>query len=119
MSRYIDKSELLEWLERVDGCIADGTVEAPTLYKQMITDINNFAASDAVEVRHGEWVKQKPNAEAMQNFYDMGLGKGMGLNSIYWVCSECENWGTPTHRYCCSCGAKMDGERSKNERDFI
>lgn len=50
MSRYIDKEALLEWLEKVDGCIADGTVEAPTLYRQMITDIKNFGTEDVVAV---------------------------------------------------------------------
>ena len=50
MSRYIDKEALLEWLEKVDGCIADRTVEAPTLYRQMITDIKNFGTEDVVEV---------------------------------------------------------------------
>ena len=69
--------------------------------------------ADVVEVRHGRWIKQKLNEEAMKEFHDMGLGKGMGVNSIYWTCSICENWGTPSHKYCCSCGAKMDGERKE------
>lgn len=47
---YIEKESLLEWLEQVDGCIADGTVEAPTLYKQMITDIKQFPNAEVVEV---------------------------------------------------------------------
>ena len=111
---YIEKEALIEWLELVDGCIADGTVEAPTLYKQIITDIKNFGAADVVEVGHGRWIKQKPDPEAMQIIHDMGLGKGMSVNSIYWTCSICENWGTPHHKYCCSCGAKMDGERREN-----
>lgn len=58
----------------------------------------------------GHWIKQKPDPEAMQMIHDMGLGKGMSVNSIYWTCSVCDNFGTPHHKYCCSCGAKMKGE---------
>ena len=47
MAEYIDKEQLVDWLERVCGCCADGTVEAPTLYKQMITDIKNFGCIKA------------------------------------------------------------------------
>lgn len=50
MSRCIDREALLEWIEAVDGCLADGTVEAPTLYAQMITDIKQFPTADVVEV---------------------------------------------------------------------
>ena len=95
MSRYIDKVDLLEWLERVDGCIADGTVEAPTLYKQMITDINNFATADVVEVRHGVWKK----------LYD---------KAPRYVCTACNHlFNNKEYKYCPNCGAKMDGERKK------
>ena len=47
MAEYIDKEQLIDWLERVCGCCADGTVEAPTLYKQMISDIKNFGGVKA------------------------------------------------------------------------
>ena len=47
MAEYIDKEHLVDWLERVCGVCADGTVEAPTLYKQMITDIKNFGGVKA------------------------------------------------------------------------
>ena len=47
MAEYINKEQLIDWLERVCGCCADGTVEAPTLYKQMITDIKNFGGVKA------------------------------------------------------------------------
>lgn len=50
MPRYIDKDELVIWLNAVDGIIADGTVHPQTLYKQIITDIENFGAADVVEV---------------------------------------------------------------------
>ena len=59
MARYIDKDALLDWLEKVDGCIADGTVEAPTLYKQIITDIKNFGEDDVVPKSEVERLKRE------------------------------------------------------------
>ena len=47
MAEYIDKEQLVDWLERVCGVCADGTVEAPTLYKQIITDIKNLGGVKA------------------------------------------------------------------------
>lgn len=46
MDCLINKRELLEFLNRVDGIIADGTVEAPTLYKQIIADIEQFPPAE-------------------------------------------------------------------------
>ena len=63
--------------------------------------------------RQGEWIKQTPDPEVMKAFHEMGLGGGMSINSIYWTCSLCGNWGTPHHKYCSSCGAKMSMERTK------
>ena len=45
MDCLINKRELIEYLNKVDGIIADGTVEAPTLYKQIISDIEQFPAA--------------------------------------------------------------------------
>ena len=66
-------------------------------------------ARDWRKQSEGEWVKQKPDPEAMKVFHEKGLGKGMSVNSIYWTCSVCDNWGTPQHKYCSSCGARMKG----------
>ena len=48
MADYIDRAELIQWLDKVDGCIADGTVEAPTLFKQIMTDVKQFPKADVV-----------------------------------------------------------------------
>ena len=61
-------------------------------------------------MKRGEWIKHSPDPEAMKMFHEMGLGKGMSINSVYWCCSACGNWGTPHHKYCSSCGAKMKGD---------
>lgn len=50
MDCLINKRELIEYLNKVDGIIADGTVEAPTLYKQIISDIEQFPAAGQVTV---------------------------------------------------------------------
>lgn len=43
MREYIDKQELLDYLESVDGCLADGTVTPQTLYAQIMSDIRQFS----------------------------------------------------------------------------
>ena len=68
------------------------------------------------EVEHGEWIKHKPDPEIMKQFHTLGIAKGMSEKSIFWTCSCCKGWGTPAHKYCSHCGAKMDlKEGVKNE----
>ena len=69
--------------------------------------------NDVEEVVRGHWVENKPNPKQMQEFHDMGIGKAMALNSIYWTCSECNGWGTLIYSFCPHCGAKMDGGEEK------
>lgn len=60
--------------------------------------------ADVVEVKHGEWIEKEG-----------------AYGDIYYDCSNCKNdWttidGTPQDnfmRYCPYCGAKMDGERKR------
>ncbi len=63
--------------------------------------------AEIVEVKCGEWIKQKPNLDAMRKFHELGIGKAMSENSIHWTCSCCGTWGTPRMKYCSECGAKM------------
>ena len=48
-------------------------------------------AVDVVEVVHGEWIN----------------GEDDGLNT----CSVCKEYSEYATRFCCNCGAKMDGEK--------
>ena len=66
--------------------------------------------ADVAEVKHGKWIKHRPNPKAMDEFHKMGIGKAMNRNSIFWTCSFCGSWGTPAHNYCPMCGAKMDNK---------
>ena len=75
--------------------------------RQVWNAIDSVPTVEAVPVVHGEWVKNKQNPEVMKKVHEMGIGKGMGVNSIYWTCSECGSWGTPTSNFCSNCGADM------------
>lgn len=121
---YIEKEKVLEQFNSLEQLARKRVFDTPTnspAYERYSTQycerekalsiIKAQPTADVVEVRHGEWIKQKPDPEVMKEFHNMGLGKGMSVNSVYWICSICETWGTPTHKYCCSCGAKMDGKR--------
>lgn len=53
-----------------------------------------FISKDVAPVRHGHWVKEKPDV------------------LIHWHCSVCKNCyylEEPNANYCPNCGAKMDG----------
>lgn len=74
-------------------------------------DFKNKA--DFAEVKHGEWIQHSPDVEKMRAFHELGIGKGMSENSIFWTCSCCGSWGTLTKKYCSECGAKMDGGKKE------
>ena len=94
MSRFIDADALQERLrvefER-EGTKADemamlGCGEASVKYNHgqfcylnALELVKDAPTADVVEVRHGRWIKQKPDLEAMQIIHDMGLGKGLLL----------------------------------------
>lgn len=106
--RLIDADALIARLEKIYG--TDSIVDKIML-RFLKKLIRKQPTGDAVEVVHGEWIKHKINPEAMRLFHQDGIAKAMGENSIFWTCSECKSWGTPAHKYCQNCGAKMDGEK--------
>ena len=106
MARLIKAERVLSYIERL-GKIGTGKKKSLEYLKKYI---ENQPTVDAVEVVHGEWIKHKINPEAMRLFHQDGIAEAMGENSIFWTCSECKSWGTPAHKYCQNCGAKMDGE---------
>lgn len=71
--------------------------------EQEAVDVWNGRANEAT------WIRHDPDPEAMEAFHKMGIGKGMGVNSIYWTCSRCGCWGTPHQNFCPNCGARMKG----------
>ena len=124
MPEHIEREALVAWLDSVDGIIANGTVEAPTLYKQVITDIKQFPAADVEVVRHGEWelIAHEENvnyrwnvtAECSECHFSKGevyagffpnFPKNVAQSTVldYAKAVKLDN-------YCPNCGAKMDGK---------
>ena len=94
---YIDKETVLKHFDEVmnnEFCDADFKKAALgfSIY------VSRLAAADVVPVRHGHWVKEKPDV------------------LIHWHCSVCKNCyylEEPNANYCPNCGAKMDGGEQK------
>ena len=92
MSRLIDASELLEYLE---SCLQNGR-PLSHLYdlSEIVRYVKSMPTIDAVEVVHGEWIWEDSVCNpricsvCKQKFY---IGRG---------------W-----NYCPNCGAKMDGKK--------
>lgn len=63
-------------------------------FQAALLAVMSIPAADVAPVRHGHWVKEKPDV------------------LIHWHCSVCENCyylEEPNADYCPRCGAKMDG----------
>lgn len=103
MSDLISRSALIKRLQEWNR---DDAMDK-ALYNFAMQRIIDQPTIEAVPVVKAEWIKQKPNPDVMKRFHDMGIGKGMSENSIYWTCSNCGNWGTPNHKFCSNCGADM------------
>ena len=85
----------------------DGNIEYFTA-NETIEIIDNAPVIDAVEVRHGEWIREDET---------------QALLSVMWHCSECKvtlemnGIYTPIgvgYKFCPNCGAKMD-KRGESE----
>ena len=108
MARYI-KAELIEkHINRAEHHTPDERWRPESEFAALIDSI---PTADVAEVVHGEWIKHKPAPEVMRLFHQEGIAEAMSENSIYWTCSECGSWGTPIHKYCPECGAKMDAKK--------
>ena len=109
----IDRKALLKWLRdyQLENFARFGYEREYNFIENLIKGIENEPTVESAPVVHGHWIKQKPNEEAMNAFHAMGIGKGMSAKSIYWTCSECGGWGTPTHKFCNNCGADMRKEK--------
>jgi hypothetical protein len=100
MARYIDADKLIEhikdlptWREVLGrGWLAtkypDGTFDC----EDVISSIVNAPTADVVEVKRGEWKREKL----------------VGCEP-YFLCSVCGKLHDQDYSYCNECGAKMDG----------
>lgn len=101
---YIDKDLLLKDIrESVVFTVRDAATSPELRGARKILDrIENAPAADAVEVVHGEWVKE---------FAKLTTAKLTGEDStIVYRCSRCGRYESQKEPYC-NCGAKMDRER--------
>ena len=85
------------YYQKINGLSKGGCGDYP-LYRLAINDrmnvLDEMPAADVAPVRHGCWVKEKPDV------------------LIHWHCSVCEKCyflEEPNADYCPRCGAKMDG----------
>lgn len=106
MSRYIDADKLT--FSRVRIIHPDGTAGGWNAVV-MSSVINNAPTADAVEVRHGHWIKEFAWSYGYFDHHKL-------------TCSECgltfteDARNVDEYKYCYGCGAKMDLEgRSENE----
>lgn len=99
MSRYIDADALIEMLNKKAKIDYEmGLYNHGALTQSFIKSVERQPTADAVEVRHGEWIKHP---------------HGSGI-----FCSLCRHrrrYKDINDAYCPNCGAKMDGERKNNE----
>lgn len=103
---YIERGVAIETLRKaLDYCddkldigeFKNGCIGA---IRDNIVDIGRVPAADVVEVRHGEWGKEK------------------WMHTDQHICSLCHSTvrvhpQSVEYRYCPYCGAKMDGERKE------
>ena len=83
---YIEREALVERLKK-EECDCE-----------WLWAILDIPAADVAPVKHGHWVKEKPDV------------------LIHWHCSVCKNCyylEEPNANYCPNCGAKMDGGEQK------
>ena len=95
MAEYIECEALLDYIDkRIPKLIASSDGKHIVCVETIREVIVNFPTADVAPVRHGHWVKEKPDV------------------LIHWHCSVCENCyylEEPNADYCPRCGAKMDG----------
>lgn len=89
MSRYIDADNYKKDL-----------IQLGFLPALVVSVLDKQPTADVVEVRHGEW----------------------GFDGIGWTCSECGEYALKARvqkcsKFCPNCGAKMDGEGERDERN--
>ena len=122
MPEYIEREALIKEISYISVTITGGRLVGRNLLadafkfyaEKILKEIIKAPTADVVEVKHGEWVKHKPDPDKLRQFHAFGIAKSMSENSIFWTCSCCGCWGTPAYKYCSQCGAKMDLKEGAN-----
>ena len=95
---YIDRELAFDMITDLAGMAT--TKAAYAAIWKSAKQLNKVPTADVAPVRHGHWVKEKPDV------------------LIHWHCSVCKNCyylEEPNANYCPNCGAKMDGD--SNDKD--
>ena len=104
---YIEREKVIDeidkWLDSV-GYVTVG--KGLTSYGELIGCLEDTPTADVVEVRHGEWVKDRATIKCSC------CGFGMFQDGYFFMDGECfsTNNDKYTPNYCPECGAKMDGK---------
>lgn len=107
MAEYIERDKFRNILE-AKAEMALGTPKQ--VFYNTIAMLDLIPAADVVEIRHGEW-KEIDNVAI-----EHGMLIAKGRTWRCGVCGEARKTLTkPNMNYCPNCGAKMDGERGKEE----
>ena len=96
MARYIEREKTIKAVvSAIPKALGHGI---PAIAMVEIVDaIEELSIADVEEVRHAYWVK------ASCSEWDGDAN-----------CSYCGNWDWSDKKYCSSCGAKMDGDKTVN-----
>ena len=98
---YIERGKINDYISKLREYVSASVGLSQAEYSfisDILTALENFPAADVEPVRHGHWVKEKPDV------------------LIHWHCSVCKNCyylEEPNANYCPNCGAKMDGGEEK------
>ena len=98
MSRkLIDRDALIASIPKTNVDIFENCRNCSTLCDWQVRElIEQAELVDAVEVVHGEWIDEP-------------------IKGVRYHCSVCSGRFDYMWKYCPNCGAKMDGERKKDE----
>ena len=102
MAKYVNLDKIIAKLEKAieehKADISEENAITAWIFKRFIAELEKVPTVDVVPVKHGHWVKEKPDV------------------LIHWHCSVCKNCyylEEPNANYCPNCGAKMDGGEQK------
>ena len=101
MAEYISKAEAIEsimqtYCPNCDSC--NGIMCKACGYKDCMDIVDDVKSADVQPIKHGRWIPQGD---------DMWLCSNCKENKIF---SMHESDRTEKQRYCCRCGARMDGD---------
>ena len=91
---YIERGKINDYISELREYVSASVGLSQAEYSfisDILTAFENFPAADVAPVRHGRWVKEKPDV------------------LIHWHCSVCKNCyylDEPNANYCPNCGAK-------------